>query len=132
MTGQLRPGNTCEASPKPCQGGAHRQYLQLKMEKENEGYKLLLGAILLVPEVLPDLADKDGETGGGRKKERKRKKNLIYAMRSMFPEASMKAKTVEKEKENNRNNLYRKSTSALEAVERQGPRRGSVCDSMVH
>lgn len=34
-------------------------------------------------------------------------------MRSMFPEASTKAKTVEKEKENIHNNVYRKSTSAL-------------------
>lgn len=44
----------------------------------------------------------------------------------------MKAKTVEKEKVNIHNNVYRKSTSALEAVERQGPRRGPVCNSMVH
>lgn len=53
-------------------------------------------------------------------------------MRSMFPEASVKAKMVEKEKENIHNKVYRKSTSALEAVERQGPRRGPVCDSMAH
>lgn len=70
----MRPGNIGEASPKPCQGGAHRQYLQKKMGKENEGYKLLLGAILLVPEVLPDLAGKDGETGGERKKKEKGKR----------------------------------------------------------
>lgn len=50
------------------------------MEKENEGYKLLLGAILLVPEVLPDLAGKDGETGGGRRKKEKEKEfDLCYA-----------------------------------------------------
>lgn len=51
------------------------------MEKENEGYKLLLGAILLVPEALPDLVGKDGETGGGRKKKEKGKIefDLCYA-----------------------------------------------------
>lgn len=101
----MRPGNICEASPKPCEGGAHTQHLQQKSEKEKEGYILLLGAMLLVPEVLPNLADKDRGTGGGKKKKKKEKDfDLCYAKHG--PEASMKAKTVEKEKECAHNNVY--------------------------
>lgn len=44
------------------------------MEKENEGYKLLLGAIWLVPEALPDLVGKEGETGGEEKGKKKEKR----------------------------------------------------------